>query len=64
MTREEISREEAVERVRECEYGILITADVEAVPILGELPEDEKPKLKKDVSQYEFGDDSYKDSSL
>ncbi len=54
---EQITRERAIEIVEECEKGLLMVGEVEPIPVIGELSEDDKHKVNVVVNAYEFGNE-------
>lgn len=52
---EEISRQEALEHVRQCEYGVLIITDSEPLPAIGDVPDEDRER-EHTVSTFEFGE--------
>lgn len=53
---EQISREKAKQLIEESDKGVLVKVDFVEVPVIGDLPEDEKPKMTMEKTTYEFGD--------
>jgi predicted metal-dependent phosphoesterase TrpH len=52
----ELSREEAKDVIEECDGAVLITHEIEEVPVLGELSDGEERQREIRVEAFEVGE--------
>lgn len=63
MEPKRITREEAHELVEEAQFGILVTAEMDPVPVLG-TPDPENFKVRVGVDAFQFGEEPPEDVDL